>query len=653
MGRPYGTELSRLSETYSWALEAPIGTLVDAVSASAALPLVAVGSGGSFSAAHLACHLHQHYTGMVSRPVTPLELVSTPISLRSLGVMIMSSGGSNADIIAAFENAVSREPRRCIVVCLRKKSSLHRLAQSYRFVDLLNLDPPSVKDGFLATNSLLTFSVLLVRAYNHVFSSGESLPRNFDSLFENNNSVHQYLQNLSTSCGPLWDCETLIVLYGPSVSSAAIDLESKFSEAALGNVQIVDFRNFAHGRHHWIAKRESRTGVLAIFSNKERDMVEKTLRLIPPTVPVVRICVPNDGPVASVAAIVTVLHIVGAAGTQRGIDPGRPGVPTFGRKIYRLRVLRTLMDEDAPQGINAIARKLGCDVQSLRDRRYDIVLWQEAYRQFSKELEEASFGAVLFDYDGTLCDQRDRFSGLPENIIQHLTRLLESGIVLGIATGRGRSVKEDLRKAFPRKLWRHVYLGYYNGADVANLCDDDHPDSSQEPSGSLRAATEAILKHQIIKDLVTCEPRKSQVSVQPKSTASAELIWRILQQVAQTHDLKAVRSSHSIDLIPRGISKRSLLAHIEGLIPKGTHVLVIGDKGQWPGNDFDLLGAPYSLSVDEVSADPTTCWNLAPAGHRGGQATLSYLNALQISKRAFTIDVQRLALRVFSRRNKR
>jgi len=310
------------------------------------------------------------------------------------------------------------------------------------------------------------------------------------------------------------------------------------------------------------------------------------------------------------------------------------------------------MDGTISPDMNAIARKVGCDVQSLQNRQ-DVVFWQKAYHQFVKELEEASFGAVLFDYDGTLCDERDRFSGMREDIVRHLTRLLKAGVALGIATGRGKSVREDLRRVLPKRLWRHVYLGYYNGADVANLCDDEHPDSSPEPSGSLRVAAEAILKHPVISSLATCEFRKAQVSVQPKSAASAELAWRVLLQLAQIHSLKAVRSSHSIDLVRQDVSKLSLLHHLQGKIPKGTHVLSIGDKGQWPGNDFDLLSTPYSLSVNEVSADPSTCWNLVPPGPRGGQATIAYLNALQLSKRTFTVVVQKLASSGFSRRKRR
>src|SRR5206468_2651544 len=140
----------------------------------------------------------------------------------------------------------------------------YRIAQSYRFVDVPEFNPPSAKDGFLATNSLLAFAVLLVCAYNCAFSSDEVLPRDFDSLLVENHADRDYIEDLRAHCNPLWKRETLVVLYGPSVATAALDLESKFSEAALGNVQLADFRNFAHGRHNWLAKRASKTAVLAL-----------------------------------------------------------------------------------------------------------------------------------------------------------------------------------------------------------------------------------------------------------------------------------------------------------------------------------------------------------------------------------------------------
>ena len=644
MGKPYATELSRLSDTYSWALEAPIESLTAAVSASSNLPLLAVGSGGSFSAAHLASLLHQYHTGRVSKPITPLELVSSPLRLRSLSTMILSASGSNADIISAFENAISREPRRCIVLCLRKGSALSRLAKSYRIADLLELTPPSVKDGFLATNSLLGFVVLLIRAYNCAFSTNESLPGDFNALLTDPHAHHERIEDLRAQCEPLWARETLVVLYGPSVSTAALDLESKFSEAALGNVQLADFRNFAHGRHNWLAKRALKTGVLAICAKDEQTLCEKTLRLIPRDVPIVKICLSNVGTTASVAALVAVLHIVAAAGERHGIDPGRPGIPTFGRRIYGLRTLRTL-NKSASQDQIAIARKLGCDVQELCNRQ-DLKFWRGEYRRFIDRLAEATFGAVLLDYDGTLCDEQDRFLGPGDEVVRELTRLLHGGILLGIATGRGDSARIDLRKVLPKQLWDNVILGYYNGSDIGRLSDDCHPDSSMTPSDSLKSIVDTISTHPIISGLAKCRASYNQISVRLLSPIGGELVWRLVQQLAQIHEVTALKSSHSIDILRPGVSKCLLLNQIRSLLHDGSDVLSIGDKGQWPGNDFDILNSPSSLSVDEVSADPITCWNIVPPGHRGVQALVDYLGCVQLQNGRFRLALPGIAKRL-------
>lgn len=63
----------------------------------------------------------------------------------------------------------------------------------------------------------------------------------------------------------------------------------------------------------------------------------------------------------------------------------------------------------------------------------------------------------------------------------------------------------------------------------------------------------------------------------------------------------------------------------------------------WPGNDSYMLKEPFSLSVDEVSPDPKTCWNLAPPGYRGVQATLAYLDCLQIANNGMHFDLALIA----------
>ena len=75
--------------------------------------------------------------------------------------------------------------------------------------------------------------------------------------------------------------------------------------------------------------------------------------------------------------------------------------------------------------------------------------------------------AVVLDYDGTLCDEADRCKGLSTPVARELVRLLRAGVMLGFATGRGKSVKVALRKQIPKKYQSRVVVGYYNGGDIA------------------------------------------------------------------------------------------------------------------------------------------------------------------------------------------
>ena len=643
MGKPYTVELEELSATYSWAAKADISELIAAVSASATLPLLAVGSGGSLSAAYHASELHQEYIGLLSKAVTPLELVRSSINLRAHGVLLLSAGGTNADIVGSLRNVIEREPRRCIVLCFRRGSALTDLAAQYRYVNLVEMNPPVGKDGFLSTNSLIAFAVLLERAYARVFGKGEVFPEMLDNLLPSA-SLGSLIAKFRKECKPLWERNTILLLHGAAVHAAAIDLESKFSEAALGNVQVADFRNFAHGRHNWIAKRAETTGILALFSDSDRELADATLRLLPDKVPVARIDLPASGATARVAALMAVLHVVGDVGEARDVDPGRPHVAAFGRQIYHLRAFsKSRSPRLLPQAL-PIARKVAADAHKLTGRP-DLEAWQKAYRAFLTSLGGATFGAILFDYDGTLCDSRDRFTKLADDIAFALKRILVSSIPIGIATGRGKSVRESLQNVLPERVWGNVLVGYYNCTDIAALTDDTRPDSTNAPIASLSAAAAALSLHPSIQSLATVEVRPTQISVQPNSSAASELVWRVALDLVQSYsDLKIVRSSHSVDILQQTASKKALLTVLSDLVvPK--HVLCIGDMGRWPGNDHDILATEHALSVDEVSTAIDSCWNLAPVGYRGAQATLHYVDSLVLRRSSFTVDADRLVTR--------
>ena len=451
---------------------------------------------------------------------------------------------------------------------------------------------------------------------------------------------------LAARCQPLWPKETLSVLYGPSTQVAALDVESKFTEAALGSVQTADYRNFAHGRHLWLAKRGETTGILALVTGEDSQLADKTLRLIPPEIPVARVEVPHAGPKAGLAALIAVLHLVGHAGRARGIDPGRPGVPPFGSKIYNLRAFGTPASANntaARLEAASIERKTGTTVGQLAACG-ELEFWKRKYAGFCERLGAASYGAVVFDYDGTLCDGRDRYEGFGDEVSGHLVRLLEAGIFIGIATGRGKSAKKDFRQCLPRSLWPRVMMGYYNCADNGLLDDDMYPNGATGTCSDLEPVARLLESNGALKRLAKCTYRDMQITIEPAGHAATPLIWEVVQQLVQeagVYGVAVVRSSHSVDILAPRVSKREIIRRVQEILGRGESapVLCVGDRGRWPGNDFALLKGPYSLSVDEVSPDPDTCWNLAPPGHRGVQATLDYLKALRFENSAVKIAV--------------
>ena len=164
MAKPYAAEMGKLADTFAWAVAADIEPLRKAVRTAGFSSLLAIGSGGSLTAAHALAGLHQRFTRRIAAVATPVDAVAEPLEA-SVAPWSLSAGGGNVDILAAAKALIAREPRQVAVLCGREDSPLAELCRRHAFVDLLIYPPPAGKDGFLATNSLLGFTALLTRAY--------------------------------------------------------------------------------------------------------------------------------------------------------------------------------------------------------------------------------------------------------------------------------------------------------------------------------------------------------------------------------------------------------------------------------------------------------------------------------------------------------
>jgi hypothetical protein len=527
-----------------------------------------------------------------------------------------------------------------IVVTVGSGTPLAHEVRDQPFAELIELNLTTNGDGFLATNSLLAFAVLLYRAYREIAPLDPPPPATLDGLLGTG-----FDKSVTRSTAPLWSRSTLVVLHGLATKPAALDLESKFSEAALGNVQVADFRNFAHGRHHWLAKRGDSTAVLGLIGPQDERLAAATLRLLPKSIPVVRLRMIHDGMLAGLAALAQGLFVVGAAGRAKGVDPGRPGVPRFGRQLYSLRTIGTVAPKErrpTRRMMEAAIRRKADALWGHVEAKGELKAWVEAYGSFVRALGTATFRGLLLDYDGTLVAERNRFIGPDPDTLRELVRILGAGVPVGVATGRGRSVGDQLRETVPRALWKQTLIGYYNGSEIACLDDSKAPSAAPGVCEELHEVAQAICREDSIMREADVEVRHRQITLQPKARWRTAHVWGLVHELLLRRPVvrvQVVRSSHSIDILPLGVTKLAVALQLRSAagMPEDAPLLCIGDHGQWPGNDAALLSEPYSLSVDEVSRDPATCWNLAPPGVRGILAARIYLRAIRPSRsRSFT-----------------
>lgn len=318
MTRSYGEELAVLSDAYSSSLAVDVfpGALGPGSS-----PLLAVGSGGSGTVARYVADVHRASTGAVTAMLTPLGVVSCPAPPPGTRVVLISAGGSNADVLAAWERISTWEGAEVVVLCGESESALARAARAVG-VPVVPFDRHG-EESFVACSSLLAPSVVAAVAV------GVGVPQRYDDLVGP-------ARGDVLALGDLWGREILVALHGADGAAAAHGLESNFTEAAVGTVAPCDYRNLAHGRYLWLERQGPRTGILTLESEADRSLADATVRIIGDRVPLRRVRLAGRGPVAGLRALAAVLEITALAGEARGIDPARPGSDSLGPALYDL-----------------------------------------------------------------------------------------------------------------------------------------------------------------------------------------------------------------------------------------------------------------------------------------------------------------------------
>jgi HAD superfamily hydrolase (TIGR01484 family) len=612
----YRKELAQLAQTYSSALSAEksnVERLKVAICDASESSVIGVGSGGSFTVASLLCNLHETYTGRVSRASTPLEIICNPTLASASPVFLISAEGKNPDITEALERARRHSARTVHVLTNRSTSPLLECAKkltdvSTHFFELAD------KDGYLATNSLLLDAVLIARVYAELNQSKNSLPGRLAELRIGDLTIDQWVEQAQPFVKESVARKALTVIYSPLLRPIASDLESKLCEGALLHIQLADLRSFAHGRHLWLATRPQDCAILALIEPSLSRLWENMRVLFPPEVPTFTMSLAGAEPRELIAGLVAQMHLIASVAELQGKDAGRPVVPQFGRDLYYVKDLTALI----PTPLEAVdyAEKSKYEVLGARwpsERSHGPM--RRAHAEYKASIERRGFRAIVFDYDGTLSSSQRSENPPSSTILAHLERLVNFGVIVGIASGRGGSIQEHLQETLPPHILAKIQLGLYNGGWLDNAA--RKPVESKETSEFLSHVTRIVLRLRKLGVPITRTGVRTthpyQVSVRFREGLLTDNMWFVIADALRQAGLSPssiVRSKHSVDILAAGMGKSRLIAHIIQTFKIDPYdILTMGDQGAWPGNDSTLLEHRFSLSVDVPSVVSTVDGN--------------------------------------------
>jgi len=350
----------------------------------------------------------------------------------------------------------------------------------------------------------------------------------------------------------------------------------------------------------------------AFISQHEGELWRSTREQVPAQVTVMECALPADQATATVAGLLIVMALVEKIASVVGQDPGQPAVPDFARRIHALDSSSLL---PRPPGGSPNAKLAALEASMTREAAV------QAGVRFIDRLRNARFAALVLDFDGTLCETARRYEGLDERLEPIVAGLLQSGLTIAFASGRGNSLYDDLRKRLTDETSRSkCFLGCYSGSIVMPLT-ESWPDIDANPQ--LNAIKQQLQTLGIDEARgFKLDARVAQLTIRSTKADGIDILFTLCSSlVSERAGWRVFRSAHSVDILTPVATKNSVVRFLQnklGVDPL-TEVCRVGDRGEQFGNDSELLAEGLGLSVDGVSTDPDSCWffgepSLGPVG---------------------------------------
>ncbi len=622
----FSTKLDDTRRTIELVLAQDAVPLSVALSSGLATSVIAVGSGGSAIPAKYLSLCRGTLGAAPTLVQTPMEFVLADGSLVETDVFLFSASGNNPDILAAQQAAIARGARSLHVVTNNGVGELAKACANLTRANVHVLATADVKDGFLATHSLVG-AITAILIASDVAATGvpkatlaQDLLGAADSVFAADSR-----RAMAECFASLRRTDTILLLEDPRLSTVGLLIETSVWETALCGIQRTDHRNFAHGRHVWLQHRPNEAMIVSLVGPESIGIWKAIDKSMPANVRRFCLDVKSCGRLENAVGVLRALTIVEALGKATGIDPAKPGVGPFANDMYdspRLLDVTMALPSAVRHKRAAMAKADLPDAGSLA--------LIENFEAIKARLRDATFRGLILDYDGTVVTVAGRYHPPAKPVIDEIERLLNEGMRIAIATGRGGSAGEKLRDVLSSKFHSGIFIGYYNGGDIRTL----DVDISLAPLSKAAAIIEVKKWLDESTDLFVSDAKMRmspvQITIELASIRDVTTFQRrFASRFGTTPEVRMVRSGHSIDLCLSSACKTNVFRELaSGAGISADSILCIGDRGDVLGNDYALLGMPFGLSVDQVCCRIQAGWALHGAAITGPDALLQILKAL-------------------------
>lgn len=637
----FSEKLSRLSETIELVCGECATTLAGALRGSRGRLAVAIGSGGSAVTAEYFARCRTTLQLGPTLVMTPMQFVMSMEQWGGSEIWLFSAGANNPDIGAAYHSASASQCGAIRLMTTRNNGATTIAAANNARASIFRLPVADPKDGFLATHSMIAMIAALALACDRLIEQprGNLLVRDILDEAERAALPVKAAQPINFEPG-----DTILVLHDPQLAAVAVLVETSLWETGIAPVQRTDFRNFAHGRHVWAARHASSMFVFALTTLESRAVWQPVQSALPKQIRGSEIELGHGGRLSNARGILRGLAVIEELGRLAGIDPGRPGRGAFAEAIYDDTALATLS-----ASLTASVRHKGA-ARLLHDPGVvEELSICAAGSARMRDLAAARFSGVALDYDGTVVPNQPteaRLGPPSAEVMNELVRLVDSGVQVGFATGRGGSAGERLRDALPSRVHPKILMGYYNGAYIRSL-DVDIRGDRPAPDPDVSLVRDWVLLSGLLRSNVTLSDRPLQITIDHDDIVDVEGFAKAMENCPQAREgqVRILSSHHSFDIVAHSTSKLRVIDALRKRAGNSElHILGIGDSGSPLGNDRELLSEPHGLSVGSVCGHYKGAWTLFGFRPEGPEAVALILRSMQINQRQMMIDMTMLGL---------